>query len=80
MKKKEITEEEAKRERMTILNKSSEKLGVAFVFKHGLFRSQDVNITSVDNRIIEMQVNTRPIQFKCTSQIFMRHTQGIRFS
>ena len=67
VKKKEITEEQAKRERMTILNKSSEKLGVAFVFKHGLFRSQDVNITSVDNRIIEMQVNTRPIQMHLTN-------------
>ena len=79
VKKKEIAEEEAKRERMTILNKSSEKLGVAFVFKHGLFRSQDVSITSVDNRIIEIQVNTRPIQMHLTN-IYMRHTQGIRLS
>ena len=62
VKRKTITEEEAKRERMEILNISAEKLGVGIVFKNKILRHTEIDITSVSNRLMIMRIGSTPVK------------------
>ena len=61
LRKKQITEVEAKRERMTIINRSTEKLGVGFLYKKSFFDSAEIDIKSLNNRVMSMKIHSTPI-------------------
>ena len=59
-----ITENEAKQERMSILNRSAEKLGVGFVYRRSKFFGTTIDISSLDNRFMTMTVHTTPLKLQ----------------
>ena len=67
VKTKRITAQEAKRERLAILNTSAEKLGVGFVYRKSSFKGTDVDVTCINNRIISLKINIVPLGISLTN-------------
>ena len=61
LRKTQISEVEAKRERMTIINRSSEKVGVGFLCKKSFFDSADIDVKSLNNRVMSMKIHSTPL-------------------
>ena len=72
MKTKRITAQEAKRERLEILNISAEKLGVGFVYRKASFKGTEMDVTCIINRIISLTINTDPLGISLTN-VFAPH-------
>ena len=71
--KKWITAQEAKRERLEILNASAEKLGVGIVYRKSSFKGTDMDVTCINNRLMSLTINTALIaqclRTKCRAHI-----------
>jgi hypothetical protein len=67
VKTKRITAQEAKRERLDILNISAEKLGVGFVYRKSSFKGTEMDVTCIKKRIISLTINTVPLGISLTN-------------
>ena len=59
-----ITENEAKQERMSIRKRSAEKLGVGFVYRRSKFFGTTIDISSIVNWFMTMTVRTTPLKLQ----------------
>jgi hypothetical protein len=46
---------------MTIINRSTEKLGVGFLYENFFFDSAEIDIKSLNNRVMSMKIHPTPI-------------------
>ena len=67
MKTKRITAQEAKRERLDMLNISAEKLGVGFVYRKSSFKGTEMDVTCIKKRIISLTINSVPLGISLTN-------------
>ena len=73
VKTKRITAQEAKRERLDILNISAEKLRVGFVYRKSSFKGTEMDVTCIKKRIISQST---PFHWVSLWPMFMHHMQG----